>query len=197
MSVEFVISLFVGYSLALYAFFKLNRKAELKDNAKLVAWIGSNAELIRDKTNALNQAAKKLEEMYLQILRERQKTIMKDEEVRAIHLDNIVLFENNKETLKMNKLEVFNLRQASLFAYNEYKAIDELFRNLLIFDDGEEKFFKHIRHAWELTNQNKKKVSDYFQMYFRMTPEDYMKSKQNLKGKRFDGTDFITDYTVN
>jgi len=197
MSVEFVIFLFIGYSTALFAIFKLIRRSELKDNDKLVDWIGSNAELIRDKTNALNEASKKLEEMYWQTLKERQKTIMMDEEVRAIHKENIILFENNKETLKINKLEVFNLRQASLFAYNEYKAIDELFRNLLIFDDGETPLFRHIRFAWELTNKNKKIVGDHFKSYFKMTPEEYLQQKQHIGGKKENGTDFITDYTVN
>jgi len=70
MSVEFVIFLFIGYSTALFAIFKLIRRSELKDNDKLVDWIGSNAELIRDKTNALNEASKKLEEMYWQTQRE-------------------------------------------------------------------------------------------------------------------------------
>lgn len=197
MSLEFVIGLFLVYSIVIYGVFKLKFKSLLKDNAELVAWIGSNSELLISKTNAINEAARKLEQMYYQVERERQKNIMMDSEVRAIHTDNIILFENNKETLKINKMELYNLRQASLFAYNEYKSIDELFRNLLVFDDGETPLFKHIRHAWELTNQNKKKVADYFESYFRISPEDYLKSKKYLTGKRENGTDFVTDYTAN
>lgn len=197
MNLEFVIGVFVIYSIGIYMVFKLKFKSLLKDNAELASWIGLNSDSLISKTNAVNEAAKKLEQIYIGLERERQKNIIMNGEVNAIHRDNIILFENNKETLKINQMELYNIRQASLFAYQEYKAIDELFRNLLIFDDGETPLFKHIRHAWELTNQSKKKVSDYFESYFRMSPEEYLKSKKYLTGKRENGTDFVTDYTVN
>lgn len=193
--------LFVG---SLFAIYKIKIKAYKNKHDEMILWGQEVAEELQLKTNEVNDTSEWLNEVAKELASERKfndklskKLQEKDKEVKDIHTDNLILLTSNKETLKENKMQLYNIREASLYAWQQYRSISDMLRNLLVFDDGESTVFDHIRNSLQIVNNSMHHTGNYFKAYFKMTPEEYLSKKNNIKGKRLDGSDYVSDSKAN
>lgn len=184
------------YTLVLNWVCKLKLKSLQNDRDDLVEWGVTRAKFIVDKTNELNKNSAYLDAVVKKLINQKRYNDEKFEEVKQIHIDNAILFESNRETLKENKIQLHNIRESYIFTYHHYKSMSEMFRNLLIFDDGESPLFGHIRNAMQTVHANMNETVSRFKRYFRMTPEQYLNRKTSLMGKRPNGTDYVSDFSA-
>lgn len=203
MIIELVIVFCLAYSVALFAIYKIRINAFKVDRDLAIVRTRVQAEEIVKRTNELNILSARLNRAVKEVIEAKMfndQIVVELEEknriVNEIHKDNLLIFANNKELLKENKMEVFNIRQASMFAYDHYKSMSDLLRNLLVFDDGEAPVFGHIRSGLDVVNASLKKVENYFKLYFRVGPAEYRTKKKTLAGKRPNGTDYVTDFSA-
>lgn len=191
------------YTIGLIALYLIIRKSTINDYDRKVGLLVERVKSLKTKTNELNDRAFWLDERVKETIGHRKlneeihrELEIKNDEVVAIHTENVILFEMNKVTLKDNKAQLYSIREASIFAYQHYKSMSDLFRHLLILDDGS-KVFAHIRGALRTVELSTKEVSEYFEKYFKQTPMEYQHQKKNITGKKLDGADFVSDSSVN
>ncbi len=193
--------LFAG---SLFAIYKIKINAYEKKHDDLISWAQEKAEELQIKTNEINNTSDWLDQVAKELASQRRfndklgnKLKEKDKEVKEIHADNIILLESNKETLKENKMQLYNIREASIYAWKQYQSISDMLRNLLVFDDGDNMVFEHIRSSLQVVNNSMHQTSNYFKAFFRMTPEEYLSKKNNIRGRKPDGSDYVSDSKAN
>lgn len=204
MSVWVDMAVCVVYAVVLYAVYliRINRYKIDRDWIEFRAQLQANE--IINKFNELNEVSAFLNKASQEVVEHRQLNLAiraeleeKNQIVNEIHADNLILLENNKETLKENKLQLYNVREATLNLYKQYKEMSDLIRHLLVFDDGESGIFQHLRRALDIVNKAQGSVNEYFKTYFRMTADQYISQKEYIVGKKSNGSDHVTDCSAN
>lgn len=182
-----------AYTVGLFAFYKIKVNFIEREKQNVIDWATDRTKFIVDKVNEVNKESAFLNDVVKRLIDQKRHNDKMYEEVSQIHLDNTILLENNRETLKENKFQLHNIRESYIYTYQHYKSMSEVLRNLLIFDDGESPLFGHIRSALHTVHSSLNETGTRFQRYFRMTPEQYVNRKVSLTGKRPNGTDYVSD----
>lgn len=192
----------VAYGLSLYAVYLIRINRYKIDRDWVIFRTQLQAKEVVIKAKELNELAKWLNQAVEEVTNKRHINFAiraeleeKNRLVKEIHAENLLMLANNRETLKENKFQVYQVREATLILYRKYKEMAGLMRHLMLVDDGSNE--KYLRNALNIVNEGVKRTSDYFQTYFRMTPAQYMEQKEHLTGKKSNGSDHVTDFSVN
>ncbi len=163
------------------------RKTNATINARMLALLNRNMQLdqLECDINVRSQA----------IHHERMTTIQMLQETKKSEKQTQDLLESNKAVIKGNETQLYHIKESVVYLHDHYKKVVEILGDLRTGKGVEP---EELNKTLEFMNGKLTNIDNYFLSVFKLTPEQYIKSKQNIVGRPKDnGYDYITESSLN